>query len=484
MQAGEEDPRASLDLPTHCRSAPAGSAVRCPFSAAVLPCSRCLSVYQNAETKWKDALIFLIDCSESMQFPCDEESMHEMAEAGRIKVKPESGGAASGGSWDSAPSGAAHGGAGVSGSSRDPASAAAASSSSAAAAAGSSPSAGAGGRRFIPENARKTQFEMVLDAVLHSIRGKIISSPDDFVGLCLFGAKRTHNDNKFPHIFVHTPLQQLTAAAIRRLDALKDPDEFEAMVGSMPESDVPKKIEMDKILWICSTMFQDASVKTHTQTQRMLGSRCFELPAHIHSRSLCSPLPVCRQVANCHKRIVLLTNNDTPFVVSDPSSKGRAVQKGKDLRDLDISIDLIAVSKKPGPDGRPKTFNPLLFYRDILIFDESEAGDALTATFRTKFQDLREALFKKSMKKRALGSIKLQLGAGVEFGIKLYCMLRETKKESAIFLDKETNEKLETQTRWLDKSTGSVLKEYEMQRYYPYGTRTRRGTARALQACA
>lgn len=422
-----------------------------------------------------------------MQFPCDEESMHEMSDVGRIKVKPESGGGPSGGSWDSAPSGAA-GGAGVSGSSRDPASAAAASSSAAAAAASSS---AAGGRRFIPENDRKTQFEMVLDAVLHSLRSKIISSPDDFVGLCLFGAARTHNENKFPHIFVHTPLQQMTAASIRRLDALRDPDEFEAMVGSMSENDVPKKVEMDKVLWICSTMFQDASVEQHTRAQRRILSVC---EARACSGALLTPsalllspvlplfsTPSCSQVANCHKRIVLLTNNDTPFVVSDPSSKGRAVQKGKDLRDLDISIDLIAVSKKPGADGRPKPFNPLLFYRDILCFDESEAGDALTATFRTKFQELREALFKKSMKKRALGSIQLQLGAGVSFGIKLYCMLRETKKESAIFLDKETNEKLETQTRWLDKSTGSVLKEFEMQRYYPYGLRNTTGAAQDLR---
>ena len=77
-----------------------------------------------------------------------------------------------------------------------------------------------------------------------------------------------------------------------------------------------------------------------------------------------------------------------------------------------------------------------LFFKDILIFDESESMDNMNSVFRTKFADLTAEVFKKQMKKRALGSIKLQLGAGVDIGIKLYCMLRETRKESAVFLDK------------------------------------------------
>lgn len=110
-----------------------------------------------------------------------------------------------------------------------------------------------------------------------------------------------------------------------------------------------------------------------------------------------------------------------------------------------------------------------LFFKDILLFDESDSLDNLHETMRSRFSDLQAQMFKKGMKKRALGSIKLQLGLGVDIGIKLYCTLRETRKESAVFLDRETNEKLETQTRWLDTATGSVLKPHDMRRYYPYG---------------
>lgn len=279
-----------------------------------------------------------------------------------------------------------------------------------------------------------TQLQMVLKVLLHAVRHKIICSPDDYVGVCFFGARATQNPNHFPHIFVHTPLAQLSAAAIRRLDTLADPDTFDSEIGSISDADVARgKVEMDKILWICSTMFQDV------------------------------------QVSHAHKRILLLTNNDSPFNSLDPNSRLRAVQKGRDLRDLDIATELIAVSKKPGADGRVKAFNPLLFFKDILIFDESESADDLIARMNTSFADLSAEVFRKSMKKRALGSVRMQLGPGVELGVKLFCMLKETRKESAVLLDKETNERLETQTRWLDTATGSVLTAREIVRYYPYG---------------
>lgn len=369
---------------------------------------------QSNESKWKDALIFLLDCSSLMQFPADEAAMREMAEEGRIRVKHE-------GSTVETASGhhaSAHD------FSNDGPSSAAAAGGAAAAPAARDPS--------LPDH---TQFQMVLSVVLHSLRQKIICTPDDYVAIVLFGSRATKNENGFPHIYVHTPLQNLTAAAIRRVDALMDSHEFESTIGSLTDAEVASgRVEMDKILWICSSLFTEA------------------------------------QVSNCHKRILLLTNNDTPFNAHDPMSRLRAVQKGKDLRDLDIGIDLIAVGPKPSlVGGRPKSFNPLLFFKDILICDEDESLDAMAETFRTKFSDLRDRLFKKQMKKRSLGSVPLQLGVGVNIGVRLYCMLRETRRETAVLLDKETNERLSTQTRYLDTNTGAVLRDFEMQKYYPYG---------------
>ena len=210
------------------------------FAAA----ARCVSLRaQGNESKWKDAMIFLIDCSEPMQFPMDAESIAEMSDAGRIKVKPESRDVDS---WDSAGGGSSS--ADVSGSA-----------AAAAASGGSAASGSRGGGAGAAGGPVPSQLQMVLSVVLHSIRNKIVCSPDDYVGVCFFGSRATRNDNKFPHIYVHTPLQQLTAAAIRKLDQLRDEDEFEASIGGLPEADVQRgKVEMDKILWICSTMFQDA----------------------------------------------------------------------------------------------------------------------------------------------------------------------------------------------------------------------------------
>jgi len=362
------------------------------------------------ESKWKDALIFLIDCSELMDFPADEESLMEMEEGRHIKVKGESG------------------------SPYTPGSASMDSHGSSAAASAADGAAAADSARPHPLR-QQSQWQMVVSVVLHSVRQKIIANPDDFVGVCLFGTRELNNSNTFPHIFVHTPLAPLSAGAIRRMDQLLDEEQFERDIGRLSARDIERgKVEMDKILWVCSTMFQEANV------------------------------------SNCHKRVLLLTNNDLPFNTRDPMSRMRAVQKGKDLRDLDIAIDLIAVQKPPpSPGVSPPPFNPLLFFKDILVFDVDESIDSMTNTFRTKFADLRDRLFKKQMKKRALGSIPLQISNEVSIGVKLYCLLRITTKESAIMLDRETNQRLETQTRWLDTETGSVLKNYEMKKYYPYG---------------
>jgi hypothetical protein len=370
-----------------------------------------------SEAKFKDALIFLIDCSALMQFPANEDDLDDES-SNRIKVKPEASSIDSASGHHAASHETSSGGA-------------AAASSSAGSSDGARRPAAAAASSRDPSAPQMTQFQMVLSVVLHSIRNKIISTPDDFVGLVFFGSRESQNPNGFPHIYIHTPLQNLTAGAIRKMDALMDQDEFDAMIGSLTEDQVLKggKVEMDKILWICSSMFTEAAA------------------------------------ANCHKRIIVLTNNDTPFNTQDRQSKMRAIQKGKDLRDLDIAIDLIAVAKKPDEvTGSPKVFNPLLFFSDIYIFDSDESPDQLAAVFRSKMSDLKEQLFKKSMKKRSLGSVPLQLGAGVQLGVKLYCMIRETKKESAVYLDSETNEKLDVQTRFLDASTGAVLQTHEMQK--------------------
>lgn len=61
------------------------------------------------------------------------------------------------------------------------------------------------------------------------------------------------------HVFIHTPLQRLSAAAIRQLDTLLEPEVFDETVGSLSEREIAQgKVEMDQILWVCSSMLTDA----------------------------------------------------------------------------------------------------------------------------------------------------------------------------------------------------------------------------------
>jgi ATP-dependent DNA helicase 2 subunit 1 len=177
------------------------------------------------------------------------------------------------------------------------------------------------------------------------------------------------------------------------------------------------------------------------------------------------------QVSNSFKRIILLTNNDLPFNRNDPSSRNRSIQKGKDLKELDIQISLVAVGRKPKEDGSIEPFNPLLFFKEIIVFPEDES-ERLAQTFKSNLSDLMDNIYQKSMKKRSQGSIPLHIGQGnnrVSFGVKIYCMIKETKRESAVYLDSETNEELTTVTKWMDTSSGEVLTEKDLSKYFPYG---------------
>jgi hypothetical protein len=296
-----------------------------------VPCLIDRCAVQNNETKWKDALIFLIDCSSLMQFPADDDDLREMEEDGKIRVKAE------GSSIDTA---SGHH------SSHDSSSAPASSAAAAASTASPPPR-----RARDPSLPDRSQFQMVLSVVLHSIRQKIISNPDDFVGVVLFGARvsrrpsgamcthalrritqaltrvslclcvfvgvaqESQNPNSFPHIYIHTPLQNLTAGAIRKLDGLMDADEFENTIGSLSELAVASgKVEMDKILWICSSMFTEASVATatsrgvmqlvcgaaHTEQLLVRAGESWLNSIDVFSLLLCGPMQGCGELSQAH----------------------------------------------------------------------------------------------------------------------------------------------------------------------------------------
>ena len=94
-------------------------------------------------------------------------------------------------------------------------------------------------------------------------------------------------------------------------------------------------------------------------------------------------------------------------------------------------------------------------------------------------------MFRKVSKKRALGSIQLQLGSEMAVAVRLYCLYREARRESPVWLNKETNAKLTSSTEWYNdlgervdgskegeeegEAEPAQRRSFEVKKYFPFG---------------
>ena len=75
----------------------------------------------------------------------------------------------------------------------------------------------------------------------------------------------------------------------------------------------------------------------------------------------------------------------------------------------------------------------------------------------------------KDYKKRAPQRIPFTLGEGVQLGVGVYTLVRETKKPSFVRLDRKTNEEIKTQTKYLCEDTGTELMPTDIKYYQEFG---------------
>lgn len=66
-------------------------------------------------------------------------------------------------------------------------------------------------------------------------------------------------------------------------------------------------------------------------------------------------------------------------------------------------------------------------------------------------------------------SVPMELPGGHKLGVSLYNTLLPAKKPPATTLDARTNQPLRCETRWLCKSTASLLLDHQIKTYQEYG---------------
>lgn len=163
-------------------------------------------------------------------------------------------------------------------------------------------------------------------------------------------------------------------------------------------------------------------------------------------------------VKNCYKRIFVFTNDDDPCR-GDFDAVAKAQQKQKDLSELDINLILLPISRPGG------TFNHNTFWTSVIEFDDDEGPDS----FDGQWDNFKETFRRRKYKKRALGSVNLELGPNLKIAVKMYCLARSATKESGGWVCMETNRRLTIQTQWICADTGAFLEDSQIQKYFAYG---------------
>eukprot|EP00823_Brevimastigomonas_motovehiculus_P008130 TRINITY_DN7402_c0_g1_i1.p1 TRINITY_DN7402_c0_g1~~TRINITY_DN7402_c0_g1_i1.p1 ORF type:complete len:665 (+),score=195.38 TRINITY_DN7402_c0_g1_i1:67-2061(+) len=296
----------------------------------------------------------------------------------------------------------------------------------------------------VNEETKETNFVNVLKRVSSMLRKKIISSKRDLVGVCFYNTKKTDNPNNFPHICVYQSVDEPDATRIKQLDNLitEECKAFQEEIGSIESTDMLAAKEKEKGK---NSKDNDDQLQFH---------QVFYVTTSMFKA---------KDLKDCSQRIFLFTDNDNP----DNHSRDlqtRAKQKFKDLEDVDIHVELFPLNAPKRP-----AFEIRKFYKDVLSTYDDEDPGKLAAQFANNYQDLDEALRKKEFKKRSLASVSWELRKGLDIGVQFYALLREAKADSPSWCEAKTHHAVKVRTRKIDSSSGGVVDEKELKKYYPYG---------------
>lgn len=265
-----------------------------------------------------------------------------------------------------------------------------------------------------------SSFESTLRCVISAFADKIISSENDLLGVCFYGTSDKKNPNDFDNIYVLQDLDIPDAQRILDLEGILEDTTF-------PVGHAEREFPFADALWTCSTMFSNCAVKVS------------------------------------HKRIFLFTNDDNPNEDND-NFRNQALQRGKDLAELSIEIELFALQN---PGQAP--FNPSLFYQHVISVDDEDGNPSVHFAAASGFEELKTRVRAKEFKKRALGRLSLSLAPGVDIGVRLFNLVQETKKSGFQWLDSKTNQPVRVQSKWVCEDTGSLLMPSQIKYAYVYG---------------
>ncbi|KAK4624009.1 ATP-dependent DNA helicase II subunit 1 [Fulvia fulva] len=285
---------------------------------------------------------------------------------------------------------------------------------------------------------------------------RIISNPNDMMGILLFGTKKSKfregedEGNRaglqYPHCYLLTDLDVPAAADVKQLRTLVD-DEEEA--ADLLQASSEEEVSMANVLFCANQIF--------TTKAPNFSSR----------------------------RLFLVTDNDYPHA-SDRNARNSAAVRAKDMYDLGVTIELFPISH---PD-RDYIFDRNKFYNDIVysatpsdpdapapLSDDIKAASSVAKDGISLLQSLISSVNSRAAPRRAIfSSVPFEIGPGLKISIKGFILIKrqEPKRTTYVYLppDSDKAQIAVGSSTLVDEDTARTVEKVEIRKAFKFGGET------------
>jgi ATP-dependent DNA helicase 2 subunit 1 len=284
---------------------------------------------------------------------------------------------------------------------------------------------------------RDSPTSAALKCAYQLMQQRIISNPNDMMGILLFGTEKTDlkdGDSTFQHCYLLSDLDVPSAQDVKRLRDLVENEE-----------------EAEQIL-------KPAKDGASIATVLFCANQIFTTKApNVSSR-----------------RLFLVTDNDYPVKVK--ADKDTAVTRARDLYDLGCTIDLFPISQLD------QTFDRSRFYDDLVYPTSPSDPDAPVAVANTTkvaksgegitlLKQLLSSINSKAAPRRALFSLPLELSPDLRIGVKGYILIKrqEHSKSCYVWVGGDKPQIVTSSTAHMADDTARVVEKTELRKAYKFG---------------
>ena len=315
-----------------------------------------------------------------------------------------------------------------------------------------------------PVDAKKQERDTPTSAALKCayalMQQRIISNPNDMMGVLLYGTQQTkfHDEEQsrgglaYPHSYLLTDLDVPAADDVKALRSLVEEEE-ESKKLLVPSIE---RVSMANVLFCANQIFTTRAPNFNS------------------------------------RRLFLVTDNDDPHT-NDKALRSSATVRAKDLYDLGVIIELFPISRPDHEFDRSKFYDvrlycTLLSYHGLQMQDiiynarhlDPEAPAPISeATAPSSTSDgisllhsLLSSINSKAVARRALfSSVPFEIGPGFRISVKGYIIFKrqEPKRSCYIWLEGEKPQIATGVTTQLAEDTARTVEKVEIKKAYKFG---------------